>query len=124
VVSVEPHNAACVRASLAAGRPVTVATGFTSMAGLNCGTVSTLAWPAIAAGLDAALVTDDPSAAHASDVLAEMHVDAGPCGAASLAAMRDVQQSDGAVFREHVGLDGDAIVVLLITEGRAANPYG
>src|SRR5690606_19046458 len=61
LISVEPESAACVHASLAAGRPVTVTTGTTTMAGLNCGTVSASAWPAIAAGLDAALVTDDAS---------------------------------------------------------------
>jgi diaminopropionate ammonia-lyase len=122
VVSVEPDNAACVHASLAAGRPVTVPTGLTSMAGLNCGTVSTLAWPAIVAGLDAALVTDDASAQRAMDDLAEMDVDAGPCGAASLAAMRDVLGADADAFRSHVGIDEESTVVLLITEGTAANP--
>ncbi len=125
VVSVEPDSAACVRASLAAGRPVTVATGLTSMAGLNCGTVSTLAWPAIAAGLDAALITNDLSVQRAADVLAAMRVDAGPCGAATLAAMREAcaADADGDAFRSHLGIHGDATVVLLITEGTAANPH-
>ena len=123
IVSVEPVNAACVRASLAAGRPVTVTTGSTAMAGLNCGTVSTLAWPAIAAGLDAALLTDDVSVGRAATTLAEMGVDAGPCGAASLAGMRDVLRgSDAGAFRSHVGVEPDATVVLLITESSAANP--
>ncbi len=124
VVSVEPVSAACVHASLAAGRPVTVATGLTSMAGLNCGTVSTLAWPSIVVGLDAALVTDDLSARRATETLATMGVDAGPCGAASLAAMREVCGSDADAFRSHVGIDADATVVLLVTEGTAANPSG
>ena len=88
VVSVEPESAACVHASLVAGRPTAVNTGSTSMAGLNCGTVSTLAWPAIVAGLDAALVIDDPSVSAAAEALADLGVDAGPCGAASLAATR------------------------------------
>jgi diaminopropionate ammonia-lyase len=123
VVSVEPDSAACVHASLTAGRPVTVATGHTTMAGLNCGTVSTLAWPAIVAGLDAALVTDDLSAQRAADALAGMGLDAGPCGAATLAALRDVCRADGLAFRRHVGLGADATVVLLSTEGSAANPH-
>src|SRR3712207_8928865 len=37
-------RSACVRESVAAGHPVGVATAPTVMAGLNCGTVSTLAW--------------------------------------------------------------------------------
>jgi diaminopropionate ammonia-lyase len=125
IVSVEPHNADCVRASLAAGRPVTVPTGVTTMAGLNCGTVSSVAWPAIVAGLDAALVTDDAASAAATATLAELGVDAGPCGAASLAALRGVVNGpDATAFRQHVGLHPDATVVLLITEGTAANPAG
>lgn len=125
VVSVEPFNAACVLDSLAAGHPVTVPTGTTVMAGLNCGTVSTLAWPAIVGGLDAALVTDDSATGRAIETLADLGVDAGPCGAASLAALRGVVGgADAAAFRDHVALGSDATVVLLITEGRAANPSG
>lgn len=124
VVSVEPVAAACVNASLTAGRPTTVATGVTSMAGLNCGTVSTIAWPAIEAGLDAALVTDDASAAAASRSFAALGVDAGPCGAASLAALSDVLAADGIAFRHHVGIDASSTVVLLVTEGTSANPHG
>lgn len=120
VVSAEPGNAACVYASIAAGRRVTVPTGVTAMAGLNCGTVSTVAWPVIAGGLDAALVTDDASAARAAETLEQLGVDAGPCGAAPLAALRAVAGTKA--FRDHVGIDGASVVVLLVTEGSAANP--
>ena len=51
VLSVEPDTAACVLASLSADRPTTVATGATVMAGLNCGTVSSSAWPVLRDGL-------------------------------------------------------------------------
>jgi diaminopropionate ammonia-lyase len=125
IVSVEPEGAACVRASLVAGEPVTISTGVTAMAGLNCGTPSTLAWPAVVSGLDAALVTDDRAAAHAADDLAALGVDAGPCGAAALAALRDALAlggPDAERFRRHLGIDGDATIVLLVTEGSAANP--
>ncbi len=65
VLAIEPITAACVAASLAAGRPVSVKTSApTIMAGLNCGTVSTIAWPAIRDGLDAGVaVTDDQTRA-------------------------------------------------------------
>jgi diaminopropionate ammonia-lyase len=111
IVSVEPQSAACVLASVAAGHPVTVATGITSMAGLNCGTVSSLAWPYISRGLDAAIAVSDAEAADAARELAEHGVDAGPCGAAPLAAMNAAR-----------GLKADSSVVLLVTEGSAANP--
>lgn len=123
IVSVEPTVAACVQASLLAGHPVTVATEPTAMAGLNCGTISTIAWPTIVAGLDAAIITDDAAAGDAAAQLAALDVDAGPCGAASLAALVTVfGLPDADQFRDHVGLDADSTVVLLITEGTAANP--
>lgn len=123
VVSVEPDTADAVYASLGAGRPVSVDTAETVMAGLNCGTVSWLAWPVIRAGLDAALVTGDDAALRAVQELAGLGVDAGPCGAAPLAALQAVlADPDATAFREHVGLTAEATVVLLVTEGTAANP--
>ncbi|MFF5232962.1 pyridoxal-phosphate dependent enzyme [Dactylosporangium sp. NPDC000521] len=111
VVSVEPDSAACVLASVAAGHPVTVATGTTSMAGLNCGTVSSLAWPYIRNGLDACTTVTDAQAADAMRDLSAHGVDAGPCGAAALAALRSLRVAP------------DSTVVLLVTEGRAANAH-
>jgi diaminopropionate ammonia-lyase len=103
-------TAACVTASLGAGQPVSVDTSApTIMAGLNCGTVSSLAWPAIRSGLDAAIgVTDEEVRA----AMAQMHaagVQAGPCGAAALAGFHAAP------------LDVSTNVVLVSTEGLAAN---
>jgi len=118
VLSVEPRSAACVLASVTAGHPVTVATSVTSMAGLNCGTVSSLAWPYIRPGLDACVAVSDPEAADAAEELARGGVHAGPCGAAALAALRTLRPQDDA----DLGLGPASTVVLLITEGTAANP--
>ncbi|MEV4518053.1 pyridoxal-phosphate dependent enzyme [Dactylosporangium sp. NPDC049525] len=123
VLSVEPGSAACVLASVAAGHPVTVATGVTSMAGLNCGTVSSLAWPLISRGLDACVAVGEAAAADAARELAGHGVDAGPCGAASLAALRAVRDgTDADRLRAALGLTAAGTVVLLVTEGTAANP--
>jgi diaminopropionate ammonia-lyase len=112
VVSVEPVDAACVQASIAAGHPVSVVTGRTIMAGLNCGTVSSLAWPSIHRGLDAtATVTDDQVISAARD-LARNGVPVGPCGAAPLAAARTLAATR---------LPGTTLV-LIATEGESANP--
>lgn len=119
VVAVEPTAAACLPPSLAAGRPVTVDTGITCMAGLNCGTPSSLAWPYIEGGLDAEVsVTDDEAIAAAYD-LADLGIAAGPCGAASLAAFRRIARGGHA---EHLRLGPASTVVLLVTEGAASNP--
>lgn len=125
VVAVEPDSAACVHASLAAGHPVTVPTSRTTMAGLNCGTVSAIAWPVIERALDAALLTSDADAERAARDLAAQGVAAGPCGAAPLAALRAALGApDGDELRRHLGLDGSSTVVLLVTEGAEANPFG
>ena len=122
ILSVEPQSAACILASVTAGHPVTVATGVTSMAGLNCGTVSSLAWPYILRGLDACVAVDDPEVADATRVLAQHGVHAGPCGAAALAALQAIHDSGADQPRSTLGLTPTSTVVLLVTEGPAANP--
>ena len=117
IVAVEPDVADCLRASRAAGAPTTVPTGKTSMAGLNCGTPSHLAWPDLERGLAGAVVVDDAAAADAVVDLTALGVDSGPCGAASLAALR-VLASEPA--RSRLGLCPDSSVVLLNTEGSHA----
>lgn len=123
VVSVEPDCAACVLASLPEGEPVTVETGQTIMAGLNCGSPSSLAWPYMLHGLDGAVaVTDDDDARAAAD-LARLGVDAGPCGASGLAGLRAVLTGEGAAERrDHLGITSDSVVIMLVTEGAKANP--
>jgi diaminopropionate ammonia-lyase len=114
VLSVEPANAPAVLSSLHAGRAVTVPTAPTIMAGLNCGTPSASAWPALRAGLDAAVAVTDGEAAQAVRDLEAAGVDAGPCGAAALAGVRALARTGP--------LGADTTVLLLSTEGRAANP--
>src|SRR5437763_2066009 len=53
IVAVEPVSAACGLHSAAAGHPVFVPGPHDSiMAGLNCGTVSPVAWPLVSRGVD------------------------------------------------------------------------
>lgn len=122
VLVVEPVTAPAVITSLHAGAITPLPTGETVMTGLNCGTVSTLAWPVLQAGVDAAVTVTDPEALDAASELAGLGVDAGPCGAATLAGARTLLADQEA--RERLGVTADAVVVLLSTEGRAANPKG
>jgi diaminopropionate ammonia-lyase len=118
LLSVEPDTAACVLESLKAGRPVSVPTAATVMAGLNCGTVSASAWPVLASGLDAAVAVTDDDALDAVATLDEAGISSGPCGAATLAGAR-AALGPGAPDdrRAALGLARDAVVVLLSTEG-------
>ncbi|MEO5874346.1 MAG: pyridoxal-phosphate dependent enzyme [Streptosporangiaceae bacterium] len=120
LLSVEPAAASCVLTSLQRGRLTTVPTGATVMAGLNCGTPSSLAWSRLAAGLDAAVsVSDDESLAAVKD-LAAFGISAGPCGAAALAGARAALSTEAR--RAALRIGPDSTIVLLSTEGSAANP--
>lgn len=118
----EPGTAASVTSSLHAGRVVPVETGETVMTGLNCGTVSATAWPVLRDGLDASVTVTDAQALTAVADLGRLGVDSGPCGAATLAALRAVCADDEQ--RRQLGLAENSVVVLLSTEGTAANPKG
>jgi len=123
VLAVEPVGAACVLASLRAGAAVTVPTSVTSMAGLNCGTPSSLAWPVLHAGLDAAVAVADDEAEAAAPMLREAGVDAGPCGWAALAGARAaLSGGDAEDRRGALRVGNDATVLLVVTEGAAADP--
>ena len=116
VLAVEPVTAACVTASLAAGKPISVDTSRpTSMAGLNCGTVSTIAWPAIRDTLTAAVVITDDQAHAAMQRLHELGVPAGPSAAASLAGVRAALGETSQ--RAALATKADSVVVLISTEG-------
>ena len=92
LICAEPAVAACVGASLAAGRPAAVTPGDTSMAGLRCGEMSPIAFAPLAAAVDACVTVDDGQVARAIERLAhplggDPSIDAGPSGACGVAAL-------------------------------------
>ncbi|WP_427008622.1 diaminopropionate ammonia-lyase [Pseudarthrobacter sp. H2] len=121
LLSVEPETAACVAQSLLAGRPVVVDTSYPSiMSGLNCGTPSEMGWPALLAGMDAAVSVTEENCRQAVMDLTDLGQDVGPCGAASLAGVRAALSRPER--RQQMGLDETSVIVLVSTEGLAANP--
>lgn len=119
ILNVEPTSAPCVLASLVLGERTSVDTDTTIMAGLNCNSVSTIAWPLLQQGLDAAVAITDDQDRRAMRDLATLGIDAGSCGAACLAGAREaLVGSDAAARREHLGIDTTSVVVLLVTERR------
>jgi diaminopropionate ammonia-lyase len=124
LLSVEPDTAACLLRSLADDALVSVPTGVTVMNGLNCGTPSSIAWPCLRGGLDAAITVTDDEARKAIASLASAGVAAGPSGAAGLAGLRAaLTGADAAARRRDLGLgpenrgDGLAVAVCVCTEG-------
>jgi diaminopropionate ammonia-lyase len=87
-IAVDPAGAPCIAASLAAGHAVTVETSATSMAGLDAGTPSAVAWPTLARGLAGVVVVDDEEADRAARDLATLGIEAGESGAAGLSGLR------------------------------------
>ena len=122
MLAVEPDTAACLLASLQAGAPRLVPTEQTVMAGLNCGRLSSLAWPVLAAGLDAATAVPDDAAAAAMADLALAGVAAGPSGAATLAGARAALTGpDARQRRDDLAVTASSVLVLISTEGVAAS---
>ncbi|KAJ7437361.1 tryptophan synthase beta subunit-like PLP-dependent enzyme [Mycena galericulata] len=113
VIAVEPTTAACLRASLEAGTMTSVPTEDTIMCGMNCGTLSTLAWPVLKTGVEASVVSSDGEAHRAVLELDGLGIKAGPCGASTLAALRQVSEA----ARDGLGLFESSVVVLYCTEG-------
>ncbi len=82
-----------------------------------------LGWPYLRDGLDAAVAITDADGVAAAYHLAASGIPAGPCGGAALAGARHALTGDEAAARRSVlGLSAESTVVLLSTEGAAANP--
>ena len=94
-----------------------VLTGVTVMAGLNCGTVSSSAWPVLRAGCDAAVAVADEEALRAVADLEALGVCSVPSGAATLAGVRAALTHPER--RAALGVGGDGVLVLVSTEGRS-----
>ena len=120
IVGVEPERAACLLASMEAGRLISLSGVQDSiMAGLNWGTPSPVAWPLISRGMDLHLAIEDEYSRQAMRALAVEGVVSGESGAAGLGGLLALVDGWGAApeLRAIVGLNGSARVLLLSTEG-------
>lgn len=119
LASVEPDDAACTLESLGAGRIVTVPGPHRSiMAGLNCGTLSLIAWPVIAGTFDLAVTVDDDRAREAMRLLAGAGIVSGESGASGLAGLLALLTApELAAPRERFGIGAGTCVLVFSTEG-------
>lgn len=115
VLAVEPEAAACLTASLAAGRPVAVATPGTAMAGMDCAEVSPAAWPDLRAGIRAAVTVPDADLPDAEATLAGAGLAPGECSAGALAGLRRAAADPEVAAALDLG--PGATIVVLATEG-------
>ncbi|KFY63732.1 hypothetical protein V496_03759 [Pseudogymnoascus sp. VKM F-4515 (FW-2607)] len=112
VIAVEPESANCLQMSLESGTLTSVSTQDTIMCGLNCGTVSSIAWPFLQNGVDMSVCVTDAEAHESLLQLRKCQAVIGPCAAATLAALKKVVR--GSMAHR---LDTNAVVLLLGTEG-------
>lgn len=119
LIAVEPSDAACMMEALAAGKIVSVRGPHRSiMAGLNCGTLSLVAWPILASTFDLCLTVDDAQAREAMRLLADAGVESGESGSAGLAgllALRSTPELSGLRKRFRIGASSNVLV--FSTEG-------
>ena len=115
-VVVEPEKAACLQASIQAGRPVAIAGDLdTVMAGLACGEVSEIAWSILSAGADAFMTIPDSAAVDQMRLLARVGIVAGESATAGVAACLIV--ADDPTFRSMLRIDSTSRILCLGTEG-------
>jgi diaminopropionate ammonia-lyase len=116
IAIVEPSTANCLMASAKAGRMTEVPGPHRStMAGLNCGWPSQLAWPVVQAGTDVFVAIDDPQVEVAMLAMAEEGIVSGESGAAGLAGLLALTADRDAAAA--VGITEAGIVLVVNTEG-------
>lgn len=118
ILGVEPDRAACVLASVEAGDIVHLPGPHDSiMAGLNCGSPSVVAWPAVSRGIDLFVSVDDGWPRRAMRILAGSGVVSGETGAAGLAGLLAVAEGGDPRARRELGLTEEARVLIFNCEG-------
>ena len=123
-ISVEPHSANCLFESIRLGKKVSInSKNITKMAGLDCGSVSSLAWEILYENLIGCVsISDELSEksmrAFANPLKDDRRIESGESGASALAALIGLcehNEYDG--FKEKIGLDKSSTVLLFNTEG-------
>jgi diaminopropionate ammonia-lyase len=119
ILGVEPAGAACMQASIEAGKIISVPGPHVSiMAGLNCGQPSMLAWPLVSNGVDAFISIEDERAREAMRALARWDIVAGETGAAGLGGLLELLGgADSDRHREELHISESTRVLLFVTEG-------
>ncbi|MFC2170910.1 diaminopropionate ammonia-lyase [Calditrichota bacterium] len=123
ILGVEPLSADCALQSLKADKLVTVPSeSSTEMAGLNCGTPSTIAWELIRDGMDAAVAIEDQWAELAVKKLSGQGIHTAESGASATGALLALN-SDPSLkeLQTALNLNRNGSVLVYVTEG-VTNP--
>lgn len=122
-VSVEPLSANCVFESIKSQKRITVNNNETTiMAGLDAGTVSTLAWDLLKNSLIGAISMPDSLAEKAIRLLAyplnkDLHIKAGESGAGGLGALLALsKEKKYTEFKNKISLNENSTILIINTE--------
>lgn len=126
IIGVEPETSPSLLQSARKGCLVSLQPRHDSiMSGLNCGVPSRLAWPLLRAGVDAFVAIGDSAASRAVRHLATMGLRVGEAGAAGLAGLLELLTgTESASTRRRLRINGESVVLLLLTEGAHSYPRG
>jgi diaminopropionate ammonia-lyase len=125
IAGVEPAGAACAFESARSGEPVCVPGPHRSvMAGLNCGTVSSVAWPVLMSGIDIFVTVTDEDAFEAMKILASDGIVSGESGSAGLAGMMALRRDGRVELPPDVLLISTEGVTDPVLYGKAVSPRG
>ena len=123
-IGVEPHSANCLFESIKAGHRVSVESDETTiMAGLNCGSLSTLGWEILKNSLIGSMSIPDKLSEEAMKILAypvsgDPVIVSGESGASGLAGLIGLCNTDKfGTFKKKIDLNKSAKVLVINTEG-------
>lgn len=119
LICVEPIEADCILESAKQGRVTsTTASQQTIMAGLNCGTPSTLAFEILKASINLFLAIDDSWTIEAMKLLYANQIVSGESGAAGLAGLLALLHDNSLQkCKEHLGITASSTVLVFNSEG-------
>lgn len=118
IIGVEPEGSDCVLESVKAGHMVHIPGEQRSiMAGLNCGTASSVSLPNLQSGINCFLAIEDDRAREAVRLLADEGVASGETGAAGLAGLIELFDQRNERVRTKLNLDPHSRILLISTEG-------
>ena len=124
IILVEPREADCMLESLICGSLASTRHSLqTLMAGLNCGTPSSLAWKILRKGIDASIAIGDEYSIEAMRMLYKPSgddalVEAGESGAAGLAGLLAIlREPEFENVKKRMGINEQSKVLLFNTEG-------
>ena len=119
ILGIEPFGVACAKESVKAGEIITINGPYNSiMAGMNCGTISSISWPTILAGIDGFIEVSNDFAIKGMRTYANEGIISGETGASGLGGLLELTELDnGKLFRDSFNLDENSNILIFSTEG-------